>query len=40
MIKTFLETFKNKKKTCINLKTMTGPASIMDRDEVLKKLKM
>ena len=38
-IKTFLETFKNKKdQPALILKTMTGPASIMDRDLVLKKI--
>ena len=39
LIKTFLETFKNKKTApALILKTMTGPASIMDREEILKKI--
>jgi hypothetical protein len=39
LIKTFLETFKNKKGApALILKTMRGPASIMDRDEILKKI--
>jgi len=39
MIKTFLETFKNKKsKPALILKTMSGPATIMDRDDILKKI--
>ena len=39
MLKTFLETFKGKKKKpALIMKTMTGPASIMDRDEVLRKI--
>ena len=39
MLKTFLETFKGaKKKPALIMKTMTGPASIMDRDEVLRKI--
>ena len=39
LVKTFLETFKNKKKApALIMKTMTGPASIMDRNEVLKKI--
>jgi len=39
MLKTFLEAFKGaKKKPALIMKTMTGPASIMDRDEVLRKI--
>jgi len=39
MLKTFLETFKGKKNPpALIMKTMTGPASIMDRDEVLRKI--
>ena len=39
MLKTFLETFKGaKKKPALIMKTMTGPASIMDREEVLRKI--
>ena len=39
LIKTFLETFKNKKaKPALILKTMSGPATIMDRDDMLKKI--
>jgi len=39
MLKTFLETFKGKKKKpALIMKTMTGPASIMDREEVLRKI--
>ncbi len=39
MLKTFLETFKGaKKKPALIMKTMTGPASIMDRNEVLRKI--
>ena len=39
LIKTFLETFKNKKsKPALILKTMSGPATIMDRDDILKKI--
>jgi hypothetical protein len=39
LLKTFLETFKGaKKKPALIMKTMTGPASIMDRDEVLRKI--
>ena len=39
LVKTFLETFKNvKKKPALIMKTMTGPASIMDREEVLRKI--
>ena len=39
LIKLFLETFKNKKDApALILKTMRGPASIMDRDEILKKI--
>jgi hypothetical protein len=39
MLKTFLETFKGKKNPpALILKTMTGPASIMDREEVYRKI--
>jgi len=39
LIKTFLETFKNsKKQPALVLKTMSGPASIMDREEILKRI--
>ena len=39
MLKTFLETFKNKKNPpALIMKTMTGPASIMDREEVFRKI--
>ena len=39
MIKLFLETFKGKGvKPALILKTSHGPASIMDRDEILKKI--
>ncbi len=39
LLKTFLDTFKNKKKKpALIMKTMTGPASIMDREEVLRKI--
>ena len=39
LVKTFLETFKNKKNApALIMKTMCGPASIMDREEVLKKI--
>ena len=39
MLKVFLETFKGaKKKPALIMKTMTGPASIMDRTEVLRKI--
>jgi glycosyltransferase involved in cell wall biosynthesis len=39
LVKTFLETFKNKKNSpALILKTMTGPASIMDREAILKKI--
>ena len=39
LVKTFLETFKNKKTApALILKTMTGPASIMDREAILKKI--
>ena len=39
MLKTFLETFKGKKNPpALILKTMTGPASIMDREEVFRKI--
>lgn len=39
LIRVFLETFKNKqKKPALILKTMSGPASIVDRDQILKKI--
>ena len=39
MLKTFLETFKNKsKRPALVMKTMSGPASIMDREEILKRI--
>jgi hypothetical protein len=39
LVKTFLETFKNKKNApALIMKTMGGPASIMDREDILKKL--
>ena len=39
MLKTFLETFKNKKKKpALVMKTMSGAASIMDREDILKKI--
>jgi hypothetical protein len=39
MLKTFLETFKGKKNPpALIMKTMTGPASIMDREEVFRKI--
>jgi hypothetical protein len=39
MLKTFLETFKNQKNPpALIMKTMTGPASIMDREEVFRKI--
>ena len=39
LIKTFLESFKNKsKKPALILKTMSGPASIVDRNLILKKI--
>ena len=39
LVKTFLETFKNRKNPpALIMKTMAGPASIMDRNEVLKKI--
>jgi glycosyltransferase involved in cell wall biosynthesis len=39
LVKTFLETFKNKKKApALIMKTMSGPASIMDREEILKRI--
>tara|TARA_R110000803_G_scaffold2472_11_gene8449 strand:+ start:5147 stop:6466 length:1320 start_codon:yes stop_codon:yes gene_type:complete len=39
LIKTFLETFNNKKGApALILKTMRGPASIMDREEILSKI--
>ena len=39
MLKIFLETFKGQKNPpALIMKTMTGPASIMDREEVLRKI--
>ena len=39
LIRTFLESFKNKpKKPALVLKTMSGPASIVDRNLILKKI--
>ena len=39
LIRTFLESFKNKsKKPALVLKTMSGPASIIDRNLILKKI--
>jgi hypothetical protein len=39
LIRVFLETFKNKKiKPALILKTMSGPASITDRDKILKSI--
>jgi glycosyltransferase involved in cell wall biosynthesis len=39
LVRVFLETFKNKKiKPALILKTMSGPASIIDRDQILKKI--
>jgi len=39
LLKTFLQTFKGAKaKPALVMKTMTGPASIMDREEVLRKI--
>lgn len=39
LVKIFLETFKNKsKKPALILKTMSGPASITDRNSILKKI--
>jgi hypothetical protein len=39
LVRVFLETFKNKKKKpTLVLKTMSGPASITDRDQILKKI--
>jgi hypothetical protein len=39
LVKAFFETFKNKPTTpALILKTMSGPASIMDREEILKKI--
>jgi glycosyltransferase involved in cell wall biosynthesis len=39
LIKIFFETFKNKKsKPALILKTMSGPTSIIDRDNILKKI--
>ena len=39
MLKTYLETFKNKKGApALVMKTMSGPASIMDREEILKRI--
>jgi glycosyltransferase involved in cell wall biosynthesis len=41
LIKVFFESFKNKKsKPALILKTMSGPASITDRDIILKKIDM
>lgn len=41
LVKVFFETFKNKKsKPALILKTMSGPASITDRDRILKKIDM
>jgi hypothetical protein len=39
LVKTFLETFKNKKiAPALIMKTMSGPASILDREEILSKI--
>ena len=39
LVKTFLETFKNKKNApALVMKTMSGPASIIDREEILKRI--
>ena len=39
LVRVFLETFKNKtKKPALILKTMSGPASITDRNQILKKI--
>jgi len=39
LVRVFLETFKNKKKKpALILKTMSGPASITDRGQILKKI--
>jgi len=39
LVKVFFETFKNEKsKPALILKTMSGPASIIDRDNILKKI--
>ena len=39
LIRVFLETFKNKKKKpALVLKTMSGPASVTDRGQILKKI--
>jgi glycosyltransferase involved in cell wall biosynthesis len=39
LVRVFLETFKNKKiKPALILKTMSGPASITDRDQILKSI--
>jgi len=39
MLRTFLEAFKNKKNPpALVMKTMTGPASILDREEVYRKI--
>jgi hypothetical protein len=39
LVKIFLESFKNKKlKPALILKTMSGPASIVDRNQILKKI--
>jgi hypothetical protein len=41
LIKIFLDSFKNKKnKPALILKTMSGPASIVDRNQILKKIDM
>jgi hypothetical protein len=39
LVRMFLEAFKNKsKKPALILKTMSGPTSIIDRDNILKKI--
>ena len=39
LVKTFLETFKNKsKQPALIMKTMSGPASIMDRETILQRI--
>lgn len=39
LVKVFLDSFKNKKlKPALILKTMSGPASIVDRNQILKKI--
>ena len=41
LVKIFLDSFKNKKnKPSLILKTMSGPASIVDRNQILKKIDM